>query len=268
MPRGRLPCATPCPSTRPCPRSRPEQVPEVLARFDGCTTAKVKVAERGQTLDDDVDRVAAVRSAMGPCGADPGRRQRRLGRRDGRRGAAAAHGIRPRVRRAAVRHGRGARRAANGAGAQAGSTSSSPPTSRSARRRTRSAWPGSRPPTSSSSRWRRSVAWRRALEVVEACGLPAVVSSALDTSVGIAAGVALAAALPVARPRVRSGHRGPLRARRLGVAVAPDGRGPGDGSCRAGPAGSRRSRGTAGAAAVVARPARPLPCGARRGSAR
>jgi O-succinylbenzoate synthase len=35
-----------------------------------------------------------------------------------------------------------------------------------------------------------------ALEVVEACGLPAVVSSALDTSVGIAAGVALAAALP------------------------------------------------------------------------
>ena len=37
---------------------------------------------------------------------------------------------------------------------------------------------------------------RRALEVVQACGLPAVVSSALDTSVGIAAGVALAAALP------------------------------------------------------------------------
>ena len=37
---------------------------------------------------------------------------------------------------------------------------------------------------------------RRALSVVEACGLPAVVSSALDTSVGIAAGVALAAAMP------------------------------------------------------------------------
>ena len=37
---------------------------------------------------------------------------------------------------------------------------------------------------------------RSALAVVEACGLPAVVSSALDTSVGIAAGVALAAALP------------------------------------------------------------------------
>jgi O-succinylbenzoate synthase len=36
----------------------------------------------------------------------------------------------------------------------------------------------------------------RALDIVDACGLPAVVSSALDTSVGIAAGVALAAALP------------------------------------------------------------------------
>ena len=35
-----------------------------------------------------------------------------------------------------------------------------------------------------------------ALRVAEACGLPAVVSSAVDTSVGLAAGVALAAALP------------------------------------------------------------------------
>ncbi|MBV9382155.1 MAG: o-succinylbenzoate synthase [Streptosporangiaceae bacterium] len=37
---------------------------------------------------------------------------------------------------------------------------------------------------------------RAALRVAEACGLPAVVSSAVDTSVGLAAGVALAAALP------------------------------------------------------------------------
>jgi o-succinylbenzoate synthase len=43
-------------------------VPGVLARFDGCTTAKVKVAERGQTLADDVARVAAVRDALGPGG--------------------------------------------------------------------------------------------------------------------------------------------------------------------------------------------------------
>jgi len=37
---------------------------------------------------------------------------------------------------------------------------------------------------------------RAALRVAQACGLPAVVSSAVDTSVGLAAGVALAAALP------------------------------------------------------------------------
>ncbi|MDQ3982523.1 MAG: O-succinylbenzoate synthase, partial [Actinomycetota bacterium] len=37
---------------------------------------------------------------------------------------------------------------------------------------------------------------RRALDVAEAAGLPAVVSSAVETSVGLAAGLALAAALP------------------------------------------------------------------------
>lgn len=37
---------------------------------------------------------------------------------------------------------------------------------------------------------------RAALEVAEACGLPVVVSSAVETSVGLAAGLALAAALP------------------------------------------------------------------------
>jgi len=37
---------------------------------------------------------------------------------------------------------------------------------------------------------------RRCLEVAEACGLPVVVSSAIETSVGLAAGVALAAAMP------------------------------------------------------------------------
>ena len=37
---------------------------------------------------------------------------------------------------------------------------------------------------------------RAALRIAEACGLPVVVSSAVDSSVGLAAGVALAAALP------------------------------------------------------------------------
>jgi O-succinylbenzoate synthase len=38
------------------------RVPEILARFPGADTAKVKVAEPGQSLADDVARVAAVRA--------------------------------------------------------------------------------------------------------------------------------------------------------------------------------------------------------------
>lgn len=44
------------------------EVPRILARYDGCRTVKVKVAEAGQTLADDVARVRAVREAMGPEG--------------------------------------------------------------------------------------------------------------------------------------------------------------------------------------------------------
>lgn len=39
-----------------------ERVPEILARFPGADTAKVKVAEPGHTLSDDVARVEAVRA--------------------------------------------------------------------------------------------------------------------------------------------------------------------------------------------------------------
>jgi O-succinylbenzoate synthase len=46
------------------PAVRPADVPAVLARFPGATTAKVKVAEPGQSLADDVDRVNAVRAAV------------------------------------------------------------------------------------------------------------------------------------------------------------------------------------------------------------
>jgi O-succinylbenzoate synthase len=47
------------------PAVGPEAVEGVLARFDGCRTAKVKVAERGQSLEDDVTRVAEVRRLLG-----------------------------------------------------------------------------------------------------------------------------------------------------------------------------------------------------------
>ncbi len=39
-----------------------------IVRASGCGTAKVKVAERGQTLADDIARVEAVRDAIGPRG--------------------------------------------------------------------------------------------------------------------------------------------------------------------------------------------------------
>jgi O-succinylbenzoate synthase len=43
-------------------------VAAVLARFPGCRTAKVKVADPGQSLNDDVARVRAVREILGPEG--------------------------------------------------------------------------------------------------------------------------------------------------------------------------------------------------------
>ncbi|WP_137725274.1 o-succinylbenzoate synthase [Prescottella subtropica] len=46
------------------PAVAPDRVPEILARFPGATTAKVKVAEKGQSLADDVARVAAVRALI------------------------------------------------------------------------------------------------------------------------------------------------------------------------------------------------------------
>ncbi|MBO9577709.1 MAG: o-succinylbenzoate synthase [Microbacteriaceae bacterium] len=45
-----------------------EEVANVLARFPGCRTAKVKVAQAGQSLADDLARVAAVREHLGPLG--------------------------------------------------------------------------------------------------------------------------------------------------------------------------------------------------------
>ena len=49
----------------------PAVAPDVAAamvRDSGCTTVKVKVAEPGQSVTDDVARVAAVRDALGPAG--------------------------------------------------------------------------------------------------------------------------------------------------------------------------------------------------------
>lgn len=50
------------------PAVGPEAAAEIVRR-SGCTTAKVKVAEPGQVLFDDVARVEAVRDALGPSGS-------------------------------------------------------------------------------------------------------------------------------------------------------------------------------------------------------
>lgn len=46
------------------PAVPPDRVREVVRRYPGCRTFKVKVAERGHTLADDIARVAAVREVV------------------------------------------------------------------------------------------------------------------------------------------------------------------------------------------------------------
>jgi O-succinylbenzoate synthase len=50
------------------PAVGPAEVAQVLARYPGSRTAKVKVAEPSQTLQDDIARVRAVRDLLGPEG--------------------------------------------------------------------------------------------------------------------------------------------------------------------------------------------------------
>ena len=59
------PAADSVPVNATVPAVRADDVPAVLARYAGCSTAKVKVAEPGTTLQDDVARVRAVRRTMG-----------------------------------------------------------------------------------------------------------------------------------------------------------------------------------------------------------
>jgi O-succinylbenzoate synthase len=50
------------------PAVGPGEVDDVLRRFPGCRTVKVKVAEPGQSVADDVARVSLVREFLGPGG--------------------------------------------------------------------------------------------------------------------------------------------------------------------------------------------------------
>lgn len=165
---------------------------QAVVLASGCRTAKVKVAEPGQSLGDDVERVAAVRDALGAGGAirvdangawsvdeaiaaiaaldraageleyveQPCRSLEEL----------AAVRVRVDVPIAAdesIRRAQDPLRVAVLGAADIAVLKVAP-----------------------------LGGVRRALAVAEWCGLPVVVSSALETSVGLAAGVALAAALP------------------------------------------------------------------------
>lgn len=170
-------------------------VPGVLARFPGCTTAKVKVAQAGQALADDVDRVAAVRDALGACGR---LRVDANGAWSVEQAVAALTALAPfdleyaeqpcadldelaAVRLALARAGVDVPVAAD-------------ESVRKAEDPLRVAVTGAADVVVLKVAPLRGV--RPALDVAASCGLPVVVSSALDTSVGIAAGLALAAALP------------------------------------------------------------------------
>src|SRR5436305_10476669 len=161
-----------------------------MVRASGCATAKVKVAEAGQTLDDDIARVAAVRDALGPAG--------RL-----RVDANAAWTVDEAV---------SALKALDVFGLEYAEQPVPTLEEMAQLRRQVDVLLAADESVRRAEDPMRVVGLeaadivvlkvqpiggiRRCLEVAEACGLPVVVSSAIETSVGIAAGVALAAALP------------------------------------------------------------------------
>jgi O-succinylbenzoate synthase len=171
------------------PAVGPERARQIVAA-SGCRTAKVKVAERGQDGAEDIDRVAAVRDALGPDGrirvdANGGwdvptatRMLRALDRYslEYAEQPCATLGELAELRRfidipvaadESVRKAEDPLRVRAAGAADIVMVKVQP-----------------------------LGGVRSALAVAEACGLPVVVSSAVDTSVGLAAGVALAAALP------------------------------------------------------------------------
>lgn len=177
------------------PAVTPDEVPEILTRYPGATTVKVKVAEAGQSLADDVARVAAVRAALGASG-------RVRVDANGAWSIDDAIDAVEALARFELEYVEQPCRAVEDL----------------ARLRTRLARAGIDVPVAADESIRRAEdpervrrlgaadvmvvkvaplgGVRAALDVIERVGLPAVVSSAIDTSVGIAAGLALAGALP------------------------------------------------------------------------
>jgi O-succinylbenzoate synthase len=171
------------------PAVGPDRAHEIVSR-SGCRTAKVKVAEAGQSDADDIARVEAVRDAIGPAGRirvdangawDVGHAARMLA-------ALAPFGLEyaeqpcaSLAELAELRRRVGVPLAADESIRRA----EDPLAVRAA---------GAADIVVLKVQPLGGV--RAALRVAAACGLPVVVSSAVESSVGLAAGVALAAALP------------------------------------------------------------------------
>jgi O-succinylbenzoate synthase len=173
------------------PAVEPARAQEMV-RASGCTTAKVKVADHPASMGEDLERVAAVRDALGPSGhirvdANTGWTvdQAVVAIRSLDKAAGGLQYVeQPCVtveELAAVRRRVGVRIAADEAIRKAAD------------------------PLALSLKEAADVAIlkclplggvRRALRVAESVGLPCVVSSALESSVGLAAEIALAGALP------------------------------------------------------------------------
>ncbi|MDM7832225.1 o-succinylbenzoate synthase [Cellulomonas edaphi] len=174
------------------PAVGPEHAHRIVSASGGCRTAKVKVAEPGQSLADEIARLEAVRDAIGPDGAI-------------RVDANAAWDVDTAVARLAALD--------RAAGGLEYAEQPVPDVEDLARVRR-----GTHVPIAADESIRRASdpfavvrahaadivvlkvqplgGVRACLELAERVGLPVVVSSALETSVGLAAGVALAAALP------------------------------------------------------------------------
>jgi o-succinylbenzoate synthase len=159
-----------------------------ITRRSGCRTAKVKVAEPGQGEADDIARVEAVRDALGPGGRvridangawEPGtavRMIKALGELEYAEQPCATLEELAEVRRRVsvpIAADESIRRAEDPLRVRAADAADIVVL-----------------------KVQPLGGVRAALAVAEACGLPVVVSSAVETSVGLAAGLALAAALP------------------------------------------------------------------------
>lgn len=171
-----------------------KRVAEILARFDAVSAVKVKVAERGQSVAEDVARVAEVRRLLPSVGirvdanggwdydtaVDALSRLAESGLEYAEQPVPDIPGLR-RVRDELRRRGLPVLIAAD----------------ESVRKETDPLLVAREDAADLIVVKAAPLGGvRRALEVVGQAGLPAVVSSALDTSVGIRAGIALAAALP------------------------------------------------------------------------